>query len=610
MKKLMIATDMRFVRPRHNWKQLSACVGVFALIITGLIVFLPQAYGSDGGGGQGGTGSGSGCNQTSSCTNYGVDWLRFASSSNANPSGFQSFVKNANGTRTQWADVATTCRNTGNDSVWVYVAYYKNNLNKFQGLNYVTSGRLKNNQYYLNRQISQNGAYTNYLQANFRDPSWIWGQNVAWFCWNSNPPWTISVSSSADRAIAEIGDTITWTSRVTNNGAGTTNTNITWRYQNRGDWPNTPGTNWTFGSGQGAGASNTNYSTYTVQASDFGKKLCRATSANPSDNKGAGWVESAAACVSIAKKPKVQVWGGDLQAGATLKGQSATIGNISTSVSQKASGVAYGSWDEYAVRANGTVKGIGAGAAFNFKNGLVGYTSCNVSQLVLTNAGAGTCNGSTALGQYASSQNIPDVAAVFPISNSTPIFKNLGDATQRRVETASGTVNVGGATINRGDWVVLNAPTAIVTITGDINYTSSTLSSVYDIPQVIIIANCINIAGNVQNIDAWLIAVGQTGTNTSCDGIASGGVINTCSDVAPGGNLSAAQCSNTLRVNGPVMTRHLYMQRTSGSDTDATAGSPAEVFNLRPDAYLWLAQRSITAGYVQAAYTTELPPRF
>jgi hypothetical protein len=132
-----------------------------------------------------------------------------------------------------------------------------------------------------------------------------------------------------------------------------------------------------------------------------------------------------------------------------------------------------------------------------------------------------------------------------------------------------------------------------VTITDQITYTSAALNSVRDIPQVVIIANNINIHGNVKQIDAWLVA---------------SGTINTCNDFA--GNLTSNKCNEPLAVNGPVVTDKLILNRTAGADAGAQSGDPAERFNLRPDAFLWAQLQASGNDKAQTVYSTELPPRF
>ena len=119
-----------------------------------------------------------------------------------------------------------------------------------------------------------------------------------------------------------------------------------------------------------------------------------------------------------------------------------------------------------------------------------------------------------------------------------------------------------------------------------------------DIPQLIIIANNIRIGGGVSQVDSWLMATGDSGN------------LVTCADVTAATQLRANNCANFLRVNGPVAARHLYLYRTAGATTGAGNTAAAEVFNLRPDAYLWATWYNSSAGRLQTVRTTELPPRF
>jgi uncharacterized protein YegL len=131
-----------------------------------------------------------------------------------------------------------------------------------------------------------------------------------------------------------------------------------------------------------------------------------------------------------------------------------------------------------------------------------------------------------------------------------------------------------------------------------INDSSKKYNDVSQIPQMVIIAKKIVIAANVTQVDAWLIARDS-----------GNGSIQTC-DVDPSTKETIDVCNNPLIVNGPVMTDHLYMLRTFGSGVGSDSGTPAEIFNLRADAYLWAAAHALVNGRVQTTYTTELPPRF
>jgi hypothetical protein len=303
----------------------------------------------------------------------------------------------------------------------------------------------------------------------------------------------------------------------------------------------------------------------------------------------------------IGKKPKVQVIGGDLISG----------GLIQTSTSNKNIGGTnrmFGSWDEYALFATSSITGMGSGAAFAGP-GMVNPTSCKYSTLSFTNSGATVCTPTTQIGNYAIDQSMPDVASSFPV-NTDDLSRNLGNNVTvdlsvnnlQGVYRASGnvTINGGGAgkVIKKGQWIVINAPTANVTINDNINYTDETLKTIDEIPQVVIIANNINILGNVTNVDAWLVASNN---------------INTCASVAVAAPLWAGpsgKCDQQLTVNGPVMAQKLYLRRTAGSGVGNASGDPAEVVNLRADAYLWSMTRANSNGHVQTVDTIELPPRF
>jgi hypothetical protein len=165
----------------------------------------------------------------------------------------------------------------------------------------------------------------------------------------------------------------------------------------------------------------------------------------------------------------------------------------------------------------------------------------------------------------------------------------------------TGNLGINASVIDPGKTIVIVA-TGTVTIKGDITYNDGPYASVEEIPQVVIKAAEIRIQGSVGNIDAWLIAT------TS----GSSGKINTCSDVLPENKeLTDALCNNPLRINGPVVTDMLYLRRTAGSaGSRAALDEPAEIFNLRADAYMWGSGYGTGNSKVQTVYTKELPPRF
>ena len=214
--------------------------------------------------------------------------------------------------------------------------------------------------------------------------------------------------------------------------------------------------------------------------------------------------------------------------------------------------------------------------------------------------------------------------------------------------------NNGDININLGDGV--NDNTLVIYATGDvvidsniclgnscsgdatqlITYKNGTVTtSAASLPQVLIFAKNISIAENVTRVDAWLIA--NEGTINTCAGHTVNNVVARDANqdyVSYGGN-----CDRTLVINGPVYAKHLELLRTAGANhgsgsslsadlteddprnralgsirarSDATRGSssPAEIFNLRADAYIWAYNQAQRYSEAVVTYMRELAPRY
>jgi hypothetical protein len=336
-----------------------------------------------------------------------------------------------------------------------------------------------------------------------------------------------------------------------------------------------------------------------------GTRVCYILSVNPPTDLSASnvWRHSTPKCVLVVKKPKVQILGNDLLVGKNNQGDA----DVQTSKSRReVNGVerTYGSWVEYAIAASGTVSNAASGAGFAGGNESTSF--CNVSLLTFTNTPiSGTvCDDQVGgQGSYRIEKALPDLGARLSGGNSLGADPVIDVRTMPEgLYTASGNnisiVNSLNSAVPKGKWIIINAAGSTVTIRDNISYTNDPLNTAADIPQVIIIADRINIEGDVGNIDAWLIARGANG------------YINTCSDVAIGQALTAATCNNVLVVNGPVISEKIYLHRTGGSGLGDQVGMPAEIFNLRPDAYFWATEWTASTGRLQTVYTKELPPRF
>ncbi|MFZ1302062.1 MAG: hypothetical protein WAQ27_05845 [Candidatus Microsaccharimonas sp.] len=562
------------------------------LLVSGLFVFVSTVQGQGAGDGDSGA-----C--VNYCTDNGFAWKKYPVGGSGPNGGLTLWA---------WSDVQATCSDL--TDVWIHVV--KNGVGTERAFAFSATGGVSasspystytQNHYYGSESIDTVHGYYNtaVVQGVSGTSGLTWGDNLEWFCYGQKP-WDISVTSSVNKTVIEPGETVTWTHQVKNDGPNKTSKSVTWHSQDRGDWGTTVGTDWSLAKGTASGSGDTKTSSYTAAASDFGKHLCRATSASPKSNSDDGWVESSEACVWVARKPKVQVLGGDLITGRGTATNPARTSIVATSVTPLSTGIIHGSWSEYAIVASGRV--LKMASAAEYSGGSTKTEFCKLSILTFSNNNGSSCDD-TQIGKYAYSSIVGNLQAAFnsadTVSNITKNTVNLvGDNMSGLYKTTKSQITIsGGTTIPTGRWVVINAPDTTVTITGDIRYANGPFSKASDIPQVVIIAKNIIIADSVGYIDSWLVAVGKN----------SEGLINTCGagGVTEATSLTSLVCGQKLLVNGPVITNHLLLRRTTGG----SAGNPAEVFNLRADAYIWASSHPTGfSGKITTVSTKELPPRF
>ena len=262
----------------------------------------------------------------------------------------------------------------------------------------------------------------------------------------------------------------------------------------------------------------------------------------------------------------------------------------------------YGSWGEYGIMASGIISGIGSGSAFAGR-GLAHATTCSYTFLTIANATNSNCKSTPTsnYGLYNTARRIPDVAGSFPVTSAGSTLSGTVDVSGLSgMYKTSGPLVISGGTLQKGQTVVINTYNSVtkqyqdITVAGDIKYTTDTMSLASDIPQLIILAKNINVRSNVVQIDAWVSAEGT---------------LNTCSDVNRT-SITINNCNQQLTFNGPVMANQVQLWRTAGSNSNDASGDPAEVFNLRPDAYLWGIAQSSQSSRLDTVYQHELPPRY
>lgn len=330
---------------------------------------------------------------------------------------------------------------------------------------------------------------------------------------------------------------------------------------------------------------------------DVGTKVCWVASVRPptADSGSSVWRHSAMYCLIVGKKPKVQVWGGDVRAGGEINTSTSTI-----------DGQAYGSWGEYAALSNRQNSGFATGSGLN--KGSSGLEQSTWSELTFANTGIDPGCSTLSFGCYGFTLPSPlgaqPLVGQFKLPDSAEStlgssvnLNHLSSGTHKRI----GDVTLTGTTISQGKSIVIEA-TGTVTITGDIRYSDGGYSSVHDIPQVVIRAPTINIEDRVEQVDAWLFAVRNPGSSER-------GKLNTCSNRAE--SLTANICNELLTINGPVVAEQVLLRRTAGSGATADVRhEPAEIFNLRADAYLWGRGYGSHSNQVRTVHIRELAPRF
>lgn len=289
------------------------------------------------------------------------------------------------------------------------------------------------------------------------------------------------------------------------------------------------------------------------------------------------WRHSAADCVTVAKRPRVQIRGEDI----------AVRGGIITGVSKFADGKTFGSWVEYGAFVLGENDFSASGAAYN--EGASGGDKALWSKLTFAN------NRGEPYGNYAAIPDPPKITEYYA-SKATGGWDGslLGNGGIYSV----GSRSVSGRGVTKS-YVIYSS--GDITINDNIEYNNGPYAPGAKLPQVIIIAKNIKITENVTKIDAWLITT-VNGTDH--------GSINTCSNFADTAPLTDADCKLQLEINGPVVTGKLLLRRTYGARPGIDRGVAAEIFRLRPDAFVWGYGQSSSDSVAQTVDIVELPPRF
>ena len=324
---------------------------------------------------------------------------------------------------------------------------------------------------------------------------------------------------------------------------------------------------------------------------DIGSKYCVAVGIRQTTSEDNSWNISNPSCRTIAKKPATHILGGNIM----------SAGNITVSGTQKVPNyddrqpIKFGKWGslgrEEAFRSwtehlaigrgeNSVISGLASGA---FQDLSLGITDRQMSPLTISNRydqmGQAAITGRTFL----------DKIKELDLSKFRTIKTNNLDGY---------TIDCGSDDECKNETVVVRPPDdgdKTVTIRGDIFNRSHGMTKFSSMPQILVVADNINIDNNVSQVDAWLLAAD--------------GAVNTCTGFEIGPS-SAASCGNGLTVNGLIAAKKVDFNRTAGAGRGRASGDPAEQINMSLSTYQWLySTNTERTSRAVDAYSRELAPR-
>lgn len=329
-----------------------------------------------------------------------------------------------------------------------------------------------------------------------------------------------------------------------------------------------------------------------------GTKVCWLLAVKPPSNDYSGWLHATPLCITIGKKPKLRVLGGDVRAGGSIQ--------TSTSIVNKNGLKTFGSWVEFGALSVGDNIGFASGASL--RSGDPSPSQSSWSDLTFANTSATVpAADESQFGHYNSNlPAMPDLRNYFEARTKNAF--SSGSLSGKSGVYSAGNITITGS--NNINQTVVIVSTGTVKVNGNITLDDGAYNSLGDLPQVVIIARNIEIDDSVTRVDAWLVSDGWVNTCSAID-VPTVSPTGTDSSTDPAsGKLNAGVCDKTLRINGPVIAERLYLYRTSGSEGVSDIAETAETINLRPDAYLWAYDYGLKFAQPDTLSVEERPPRY
>ena len=390
-------------------------------------------------------------------------------------------------------------------------------------------------------------------------------------------------NGDTDGNVAQQGDTITVTYTVRNAGEtsdGTSTCNIyanTYNGYNLPDDPEQSGSGVGYGGCTGKifnkGTTVTIFTeTFTISAAQVGKTICRSLVVKPA-KPGSSTPSTDGACVVVANKPYVKVFGGDVAVGGGMESNGCTQNDTASINAWNKEDASYvGAGTQFAAMALGQIDGFAttqASTGVSVPSGL---------------AFANTTNNETYGGDYGSLPCIPDYYGAAANTTSVSGVVNPGSLASGAYK-ANGNVTISGASLSNRVVMYVDGDAYI---SGNISYLGSWTYDKTPLFELVVSGN-IYIAPGVTQLDGAYIAQPK--------GI-SKGAIYTCATAAGPYSITDGAfftpCKTKLTVNGLFSASQVYLMRTFGTISSATANETAassnagEVFNYNPT--LWIAQ--------------------
>ena len=339
------------------------------------------------------------------------------------------------------------------------------------------------------------------------------------------------------------------------------------------------------------------------------------------------WQYSDSTCFVVAKRPSLQVWGGNIYSAGDIKTAVSAKNNVAGYTgydveSREGDNYVFSSWGELGVVSVGSLRGLASGAStgYSVNNGMIlspdwvrnavvtayepggdkesriNTTICLRSVLTIANA---ICSGEQVggLGGTTLKANMRrDKAALIAAFEDGQVEKTEVNGSLTLAGDAGGyyygkgDVVLNGANISKGVYVVGSG--GRITISGDLIYEGS-YTGTGEVPKLLVYAKEIEISCNVGRIDATLVADGK---------------VKTCAESS---DINAGVNSKQLKINGTVIANELEANRTYGAATGANSMVSAEIINYDVTLYLWGVREADVSesGKMRTVYLKELSPR-